>query len=130
MSCVFRMVTVRKVTKRSINTQIHCHSKIQQTNFSHFHSVNSALRQPLVHYFSAFKVVHSESTQHSLVRWTDRLEYYFYLCEDHCILEGRLSYSISTKSGGEIYFKDIVSNTSLDLPKVLSQFLFCNRVRI
>ena len=39
-------------------------------------------------------------------------------------------YSISTKSGGEICLKDIVSNTSLDLPKVLSQFLFCNWVSI
>ena len=26
-SCVFRLVTVRKVTKRSINPQVHCHSK-------------------------------------------------------------------------------------------------------
>ena len=29
-------------------------------------------------------------------------------------------YSISIKSGGEICLKDIMSNTSLDLPKVLS----------
>ena len=37
-------------------------------------------------------------------------------------------YSISTKSGGEICLKDIVSNTILDLPIVLSHFLFCNRL--
>ena len=92
LSCFFRMVTVQKVTKRSINTQVHYHSeKKKTTNFSHFHSVNNALRQTLVHYFSAFKAVHSKSTQHSLVRWTDRLECYFYLCENHCILGGRRS---------------------------------------
>ena len=28
LSCVFRMVTIWKVTKRYINTQVHCHSKI------------------------------------------------------------------------------------------------------
>ena len=28
LSCVFRMVTVRKVTKRSINTQVHCYSEL------------------------------------------------------------------------------------------------------
>ena len=27
LSCAFRMVTVRKVTKRSINTQVHYHSE-------------------------------------------------------------------------------------------------------
>ena len=35
-------------------------------------------------------------------------------------LEADARYSISTKSGGEICLKDIVSNTSLDLPKVIS----------
>ena len=45
-------------------------------------------------------------------------------------LEADARYSISTKSGGEICLKDIVSNISLDLPKVLSQFLFCNQVSI
>ena len=39
-------------------------------------------------------------------------------------------YSISSKSGGKICLKDIVSNISLDLPKVLSQFMFYNRVSI
>ena len=27
LSCFFRMVTVQKVTKKFINTQVHCHSK-------------------------------------------------------------------------------------------------------
>ena len=27
LSCVFRMVNVRKITKRSINIQVHCHSE-------------------------------------------------------------------------------------------------------
>ena len=44
--------------------------------------------------------------------------------------EADARYSISTKSGGEICLKEIVSNTSLDLPTVLSHFLFCNRVNI
>ena len=44
---------MQKVTKRSINTQIHCHS---YSEFFFFpkkvgHSVNNALRQALVHYF-------------------------------------------------------------------------------
>ena len=28
LSCIFRMVTALKVTKRFINTQVHCHSDI------------------------------------------------------------------------------------------------------
>ena len=67
----FRMVTVRKVTKRSINTKVHCHSSF---------ITNSVIQ------WSALIFQHLESTQHSLVRWTDRLEYYFYMCEDHYIL--------------------------------------------
>ena len=40
--------------------------------------------------------------------------------------EADARYSISTKNGVDMCLKDIVSNTSLDLSKVLSQFLFCN----
>ena len=43
LGCVFRMVTVRKVTKRSINTQVHFHSENSKRISVIF------IQQPFVH---------------------------------------------------------------------------------